>query len=1244
MMYNNIIDEIICKPNFCQFNIRGLRENYEKLDNFLKMYRPEVVCLQETKLNPNATIGRNRPIEFKNYKIYRKDSIGNKWGVAILVHTDIPQSLLNINSSLEQVSVKIKFRNKDISVTSLYLPNRIPIEKEQLEDLNKQLLNHKIILTDSNSHHTLWGSPRDDARGRTIVEFTTENNLIILNGDEPTFISANGVPSHIDLSIVSPHLVLDSEWHTHSDMMGSDHIPTYITYPKENRKTRTIQRYNIKLANWNAYKRSAKIEINGNNIEEKCELLTNSIIKAADENIPINKTTISNRIKVPWWTEECRNALTNRNRALRDYQKNKTQEKYIEYKKVRAIAKRTIKEAKRKTWREYITKISINTPAKEVWNTIRVISGRRGRLGIRYLKKDGEVITDIKTIANMIGEKISENSDNKNCSANFLDRKKKLEENSPNFNTTSEKLDNSYNNPFTIIELEKILDKIKGTSAGPDQVRYEMIQNLDPENKLKLLEYYNEIWKSKKFPKKWLFATIIPILKLGKDPNEADSFRPIALTNCLCKIMERLVNNRLLYVLEKYNIICPYQSGFRKNRCTYDNLTRLEHDIQRAFEYKSSVLAVFLDIKKAYDMSWRRGIIQKLFDIGLRGELPIFVANLLSERTFRVKVGNEYSDIFNQENGVPQGSVISPTLFMILINDLLKDISPHIRFALYADDIVIWCDLDNIEESKKEIQKTLDKVGAWQDLWGTSFSSTKSNYIIFTNKRKIPKIEIKINGANIPATKSSFFLGMKFDSKLTWREHIEYLVKACSKRIDVMRCVQGTSWGADRHSLILIYKMFIRSKLDYGSHLYDSAAETHKKKLNTIQNNALRIATGLLRCTKIEALEVEANVYPLQMHRDKMSFNYGLKILANNKNPTHQYLKDYEQEDKKKKTFSERLQDIGEKYEININNVDNSCNFPLPPWEEAKFNIDLSIHTGPKIYQPIEKLKQESMKTISKYSNAIKIYTDGSVNEEKVGIGIYNEGFQTSTRLPDNLSIFTAEAYAILEALTQGLKQKKKDIVILTDSLSCLRAIENMSGKHPIITRITNMLYYSSKKIVLCWIPSHTGISGNDHADRRAKRAIDQRITKDMKIPIQDLKRTITKNINKEWQRKWNNIHRYPKAKIKEKIGEWKSSNRRNRKEEIVLARSRVDTIKVADLIPRIEGRGIERCNYDNQRLHLYHIIFVCQRFSNERKKIIDMLDRDNKLHSLKNILYDDPRYCDAVLEYLWNINYINKI
>ena len=259
----------------------------------------------------------------------------------------------------------------------------------------------------------------------------------------------------------------------------------------------------------------------------------------------------NSRIKVPWWTEECRNALTNRNRALREYQKDKTQEKNIEYKRVKAVARRTIREAKRKTWREFVTKISINTSSKEVWNTVRVISGKRGKLGIRYLKKDGEVVTDTKTMADMIGKKISENSENSNCSQEFIKRKEELEKTFPDFDLITEETDISYNVPFSLKELEKVLGKLKGTSAGPDQVRYEMIQNLDNENKKVLLDYYNELWKAKKFPQKWLFATIIPILKPGKDPNEADSYRPIALTNCLCKVMERMVNNRLLHVLEK---------------------------------------------------------------------------------------------------------------------------------------------------------------------------------------------------------------------------------------------------------------------------------------------------------------------------------------------------------------------------------------------------------------------------------------------------------------------------------------------------------------------------------------------------------------------------------------------------------------------------------------------------------------------------------------------------------------------
>ena len=179
-------------------------------------------------IGPNSVLNNKRPIEFDNYNIYRKDDSPGKWGVAILVRTDIPQSEIKIKTSLEQISIKIFYKGKYISVTSLYLPNQIHFRKEQLINLNNQLLHNKIILGDINSHHSLWGSRRSCPRGRTIVKFLAETNLVTLNKEDPTYISPTGHQSNINLSIVSPQLVIDAEWQAHSDSLGSDHLPNLI--------------------------------------------------------------------------------------------------------------------------------------------------------------------------------------------------------------------------------------------------------------------------------------------------------------------------------------------------------------------------------------------------------------------------------------------------------------------------------------------------------------------------------------------------------------------------------------------------------------------------------------------------------------------------------------------------------------------------------------------------------------------------------------------------------------------------------------------------------------------------------------------------------------------------------------------------------------------------------------------------------------------------------------------------------
>ncbi|GBN49623.1 putative RNA-directed DNA polymerase from transposon X-element [Araneus ventricosus] len=211
------------------------------------------------------------------------------------------------------------------------------------------------------------------------------------------------------------------------------------------------------------------------------------------------------------------------------------------------------------------------------------------------------------------------------------------------------------------------------------------------ENLCSILTLFNRIWNEKAFPASWREAVVVPIPKPGKDPQNSSNYRPIALTSCLCKLLERMVNKRLVYILEKKNILSKFQSGFRYGRSSQDNVLQLEIAIRDAFVSKKHLVSIFFDMDKAYDRAWRHGILKDLFNIGLRDNLPIFIKNFLLTRTFRVRVGDVLSDEFYQQEGAPQGSVLSVTLFILKINDIIKQLSPYVHGSLYVDDFQIHC-------------------------------------------------------------------------------------------------------------------------------------------------------------------------------------------------------------------------------------------------------------------------------------------------------------------------------------------------------------------------------------------------------------------------------------------------------------------------------------------------------------------------------------------------------------------------
>jgi len=166
-------------------------------------------------------------------------------------------------------------------------------------------------------------------------------------------------------------------------------------------------------------------------------------------------------------------------------------------------------------------------------------------------------------------------------------------------------------------ELTSAVSKCHDSAVGPNDVDCQILKHLPGAALETLLHVLNDIWINGSFPERWRTSTVIPVLKAGKDESDPSSYRPIALTSCICKIMEQMINDRLVWYLEKHKLLSSVQCGFRKNRSTTDHLVCLETFIREAFVQRQSAVAVLFDLEKAYDTTWKYGIMRDLHRAGL---------------------------------------------------------------------------------------------------------------------------------------------------------------------------------------------------------------------------------------------------------------------------------------------------------------------------------------------------------------------------------------------------------------------------------------------------------------------------------------------------------------------------------------------------------------------------------------------------------------------------------------------------
>jgi hypothetical protein len=308
--------------------------------------------------------------------------------------------------------------------------------------------------------------------------------------------------------------------------------------------------------------------------------------------------------------------------------------------------------------------------------------------------------------------------------------------------------------------------------------------------------------------------------------------------------MERVISTRLKALCEERGVFSNCQSGFRTGRSTYDHLFRLTEHCLNVIKGRDSTLAVFLDIQKAFDSVWHDGIRYRLHEIDVPTRILRWTSSFLTSRTMRATIKGTTSGSFTPAAGVPQGSVISPLLYIIYVRDMIPPETVVMSPAQFADDTALWANKSRATTARDNLQSGLDHIYAWCMKWRLVINPGKTQLVRFGLQIN-PPADVVANPLRYGQTQlqlqpTAKFLGVKFDSKMTLGQHCRDLRKRAMGPALLLRAFHSASWSIPTRSLMIIYKTHILPIMTYGSIATITCGKTNLNQLQTVQNTALR--------------------------------------------------------------------------------------------------------------------------------------------------------------------------------------------------------------------------------------------------------------------------------------------------------------------------------------------------------------------------------------------------------------------
>ncbi|KAH1021888.1 hypothetical protein HUJ04_011372 [Dendroctonus ponderosae] len=337
-----------------------------------------------------------------------------------------------------------------------------------------------------------------------------------------------------------------------------------------------------------------------------------------------------------------------------------------------------------------------------------------------------------------------------------------------------------------------------------------------------------------------------------------------------------MVKTRIEWALEKELFFPWTQTGFRKAQGTQNAQALLTTEINLAFSENLLTLAIFLDIKAAYDHVDIFKLYNKLIEAKIPSELANLILKILAERKLFSKNRNgKFLGPVLTNSGLPQGSPISTMLFNVYIRDIFFILPPGVKIIGYADDLVVYIKGRNALEMTEIMSNALNTICNWLSEHNLKLSTTKCEPILFTkNPRSTNLPTIVINGTNLNFKNEVKYLGIILQKNLKWNKYIDLLIAKTQKGINIMKIFSRVWWGADPKSLLMVYNGLIKSHLDFASIFIKPCNRTFLRKLDTVQMQAIRMALGCMRSTPTNALLAEAAEFDLENRRKTLATQF----------------------------------------------------------------------------------------------------------------------------------------------------------------------------------------------------------------------------------------------------------------------------------------------------------------------------------------------------------------------------------